>query len=351
MSNSKNNIRLRLLSYGVIAYMLMAFAWWSVLLFTKNRDAFYAKRDLLRIGMIAEGLVAKNDEFFNSFAYQALEKSYRRQEWMILGEASVFVFSLIIGIWLINRGYHKEVMLAKQRRNFLLSITHELKSPIASIKLVFETLFKHNLKREQLEKLTKTGLHETDRLYMLVEDLLLSAKLETAYQPILEDFDLSEMLQDLISKLQTKYPTASFHYKEEIYDATLLADKSGLTSVALNLLENAIKYSPESPQIDVRLSQYNGNLCFEIADRGIGIEDKEKKQIFEKFYRVGNEDTRKTKGTGLGLYIVEQIVKAHDGTIEVLDNKPRGTIFRVELPIKGNGRTGEWENGVINRTS
>lgn len=333
--NSKTNIRLRLVSYGVIAYMLMAFAWWSVLLFTKNRDAFYAKRDLLRIGMVAEGLISNNEEFFASPRYQMLERQYRRQEWMIFGEALFFVLSLVGGIWLINRGYHKEVMAAKQRRNFLLSITHELKSPLASIRLVLETLLKRGqLRREQVEKLAENGLFETDRLHMLVEDLLLSAKLETAYQPYTEPINLADLLQDLIDKLQTKYPKVEFSYCEDVHDSTIIGDKSGLTSVALNLLENAVKYSPDQPQIDVRLLQNNGKLRFDVADHGIGISDKEKALIFEKFYRVGSEDTRKTKGTGLGLYIVDQIVRAHHGTISVLDNEPRGTIFSIELPTR-----------------
>ncbi len=329
-----NNIQLRLLSYVVIAYMLMAFAWWSILLFTKNRDAFYAKRDLLRIGMIAEGLIKNDSDFYASSAYRALENSYRRQEWMILGESAVFVFSLIIGIWLINRGYHKEVLAAKQRRNFLLSITHELKSPIASIKLIFETFARRELPREQAAKLIKTGLQETDRLYTLVEDLLLSAKLETAYQPHLEKIDMAELLEDLIEKMRAKYPQTTFRFEEDVVNPMLLGDRSGLTSVAINLLENAVKYSPDKPIVDARLIQHNGTLRFEVADQGIGIPDNEKKQIFEKFYRVGSEDTRKTKGTGLGLYIVDQIVKAHRGVIQVLDNQPQGTIFRIELPLK-----------------
>ncbi len=333
--NSPNNIRLRLLSYVVIAYLLLAFAWWSVLLFTKNRDTFYARRDLLRILLVADGRIKTDEEFYQSPAFQDLEKHYRWQEWMILGEASVFVFSLVIGIWLINRGYNKEVMAAKQQRNFLLSITHELKSPIASIKLVLETMLKRDLKREQQKKLMNTAWFETDRLHMLVEDLLLSAKLETAYQPYLEPVDLSVLLQDLVHKLQMKYPAAVFHYDEQVENPIITGDKSGLTSVALNLLENAVKYSPKNPKIQLNLKQQNGTIQLEVADHGIGISDKEKAHIFEKFYRVGNEEIRQTKGTGLGLYIVEQIVKAHHGSIEVLDNEPKGTIFRVEIGRMG----------------
>jgi signal transduction histidine kinase len=199
--------------------------------------------------------------------------------------------------------------------------------------LVLETLLKRELPREQQSKLMNTAWFETDRLHMLVEDLLLSAKLETAYQPYLEPLNLSELLQDLVYKLRLKYPAAAFHYRAKVDNPNLTADKSGLTSVALNLLENAVKYSPGSPHIDVRLEQLNGSLLFEVADQGIGIPDKEKTQIFEKFYRVGNEEIRQTKGTGLGLYIVEQIVKAHHGAITVLNNEPKGTIFRIEIPV------------------
>ncbi|MDZ4683389.1 MAG: HAMP domain-containing sensor histidine kinase [Saprospiraceae bacterium] len=329
----KQNIQLRLLSYGVIAYMMMAFAWWSVLLFVKNNDAFEAKRDLLRIGMVAEGLVANDAEFYQTPRYIELARQYYRQEWMIVGEASVFIVSLVIGIWLINRGYHREVMAAQQRRNFLLSITHELKSPIASIKLVLETLLKRQLTKEQSDKISQSALRESDRLNDLVNDLLLSARLETAYQPYTEELDLSALLRDLIQKLQEKYPKVAFLLKEDAPVGLVRADKSGITSVALNLLENAVKYSPESPKIEMRLMRHNGTITWEVTDNGIGIEDKEKVRVFEKFYRIGNEDTRQTKGTGLGLFIVKEVVRAHGGNIVIVNNQPKGSVFRVILPV------------------
>jgi len=331
----KRNLRLRLLSYGVIAYMMLAFAWWSILLFIKNRDAFYAKRDLLRIGMVAEGLVSNNEEFQEQPVYRELYRQYQSQEWMILGEAAVFMISLVIGVWLINRGYHKEMMAAQQRRNFLLSITHELKSPIASIRLVLETLQKRQLAPQQFNKLTDNALMETERLNTLVNDLLLSAKLESAYQPHAEPIDLGELLEDLIQQLESKYPRVQFSFRQENDISYISGDKLGLTSVALNLLENAVKYSGNEAVIEVSIRQEGGKVQFDVADRGIGIEDKEKGRIFQKFYRVGSEDTRKTKGTGLGLYIVDQIIRAHNGTIVVKDNQPRGTVFHVELPVAG----------------
>jgi signal transduction histidine kinase len=331
---NRQNIQLRLLSYAVIAYMMMAFGWWSILLFTKNRDAFSAKRDLMRIGMVAEGLVQTDEEFYASTSFQNLSDQYRRQEYMILGEASVFVVSLVLGVWLINRGYYKEMMAAQQRRNFLLSITHELKSPIASIQLVLETFLRRMLTKELSERLTNNALKETERLNVLVNDLLLSAKLETAYTPHNEPLDLAELVEDLVEKLRDKYPNAQFELELAHDLPYFIGDKMGMTSVALNLLENAVKYSGVNPLIKARLVQKNNQtIQLEVADQGIGIAEKEKKRVFDKFYRVGSEDTRTTKGTGLGLYIVDQIVKAHHGHIQIRDNPPRGTVFVIDLPM------------------
>lgn len=330
------NIRLRLLSYVVIAYMLIAFAWWSILLYTKNQDAFLAKTELLYATMIAEGSINAKDsrlDFYKAPAFLDLKAKYDRQELMIFGEAVVFILSLIIGVWLINRGYNKEIVANEQRRNFLLSITHELKSPIASIRLILETFLKRKLSPEQLQKFSASGLKETERLHTLVNDLLLSAKLETAYQLHLESLQLESLFADIIHTLQNKYPKVDFNYQIKTAIPSIAGDKAGLTSVALNLLENAVKYSPkEEIVIELNLYQEKESIIFEVIDQGFGIPEKEKKRIFDKFYRVGNEDTRKTKGTGLGLYIVREIVKAHLGNITVFNNRPRGTIFKIELP-------------------
>lgn len=331
----QRNFQLRLLSFAVIAYMLMAFTWWTILLFSKNRDAFDSRQELLRMEMIEKNLLPNGRAFHTTAPYQALKKHYRRQEQMIIGEAIVFVLSLVAGIWFINRGYHKEMVAALQRRNFLLSITHELKSPIASIRLVLETFLKRELGREQAGKLTLNALKDTERLHLLVENLLLSAKLESAYQPDYTAVYLPELLDEIIAKLRDKYPAARFSctFQEDI--PHWYGDKLGFTSIALNLLENAIKYADQqAPQITARLtySEKKTGFILEVADQGPGIPDVAKRKVFNKFYRLGNEDTRNSKGTGLGLYIVDQVVKAHKGKIKVSDNFPKGTIFEVYLP-------------------
>ena len=332
----KQNIRIRLLSYLVIAYMILAFFWWSILLFNKNRDAFRAKSQLMKIEMIEHGEIKDNAHFLKSAQYTSLSKHYTRQEWMIVGEAIVFVISLVLGVYFINRGYNKEMIASQQSRNFLLSITHELKSPIASIRLVLETLLKRELPREKTNQLQVNALKETERLNTLVNNLLFSAKLESTYQANKEPLDLHELLEEIITKLNDKYPDATFTFKQEGEMPYFQGDKMGMISVALNLLENAVKYSGNGGKanIEAHLSmQGDEQIKLEIKDQGVGIPEKEKKQIFRKFYRVGNEDTRTAKGTGLGLYIVDQIIRAHSGQISVHDNVPKGSVFEILLPI------------------
>lgn len=310
--------------------MLIAFAWWSVLLYSKNKDAYYAKVELLKMGMSAEGIFHSNEHFLHSKDYLELTKKYKRQEWMIFGEASVFIVSLVIGIWLINRGYNKEIEIAHQRRNFLLSITHELKSPIASIRLVLETFLKRNLKPEQIQRFGKNAIKDSERLNELVNNLLFAAKLETAYQPQLESIHLDELVNDLVNSMSEKFPTVIFSKNIQNDVSTMEGDQNGMVSIITNLIENAVKYNfTDQPKINIDLEEKNGKITLEISDNGIGISDKEKKRIFERFYRVGNEDTRTTKGTGLGLYIVSQIVKAHHGKVTVADNHPKGTVFKI----------------------
>jgi len=329
----EGNIRLRILSYVVIAYMMLAFGWWSVLLFTKNQDAFNAKKDKMALLMVANGSIRTQSDLEATEAYQVLYQDYKKQEWMIFGEVLVFTIILVIGVVLINRGYNKEIRSAKQRRNFLLSITHELKSPIASIRLVLETFQKRQLKTAQKEQLLRNALSETERLNRLVNDLLLSARLETAYQPNREMVDLPALLQDLVQMLDSKYPQRPFPLAIDDEIPYFMGDQMGLTSVIINLLENAVKYSPIDAPVETSLLFEGQAIRLLIKDEGIGVTDKEKKQIFNKFYRVGSEDTRRTKGTGLGLYIVQQIVEAHGGSISIRDNVSKGSVFEVRLPV------------------
>ncbi len=326
-------LNLKVLSNIVIVYMLCAFAWWSALLYIKNKDAFEAKANLMQLLMLGKKEVNSEEEFKLHKNYLDLKYKYKKQEWMILGEASIFISSLIFGIWLINRGHKIEVSAEQQTRNFLLSITHELKTPLASIKLTLETMLKRDLKKESRDTLSGNAVKEIDRLNNLVNDLLLAAKVETFYQPHKENFDVEELLSDIIHDFEDRHEDLKVDFVKPDKAVFILGEKQGLASAFENLLENARKYSFDDVKINVMLASKDNKVFVSFADKGIGIVDADKKKVFEKFYRVGSEDTRKAKGTGLGLYIVNEVIKAHNGKIAISDNQPKGTVFKIILPV------------------
>ena len=308
-------------------YMITAFVWWAILLIKKNEEIYYTKTAL-----------AKMEQQFLEIEDRTLSQEIINQErsgqrLMIWGEGAVFTLTLLIGIWLINSAHHREIATSKQQRNFLLSITHELKSPIASIRLALDTFLKRELNNGQIMKLSTGALQETERLNGMVNDLLLSAKMENRYELNLVSINLSELVDQQILLFSKMHPNVNFKQKSQNSSILLRGDQQGISLVISNLFENAIKYNfSNHKELIINILQENKKIIIEISDNGNGIPEKDKNKIFDKFFRAGNEETRKTKGTGLGLYIVKEIVKSHSGKIEVKPNAPKGTIFKVSLP-------------------
>jgi signal transduction histidine kinase len=318
--------------YLVIFYVLSAAGWWSYLLYLKNEDALTSKKELLWYAMKDNGITDRQF-YLESVEYTKLEERYSRQNKMILGEGIVLLLLTILGIGRIAKSRQKELELANQQRNFLLSITHELKSPIAAIKLILQTFQKRKLTPEQTQMLTTNALKDTERLHKLVKDLLLAARVDGGYQYIYEEVDLLELIVEAVGYCQTQYKGVIQLTGEKDIILLQKVDKSTLLSVFVNLITNAIKYAPNTETIEVFVNKNKDTVVVQIKDQGIGIAKEEKEKVFDKFYRVGNEDTRQTKGTGLGLYITQKIIIAHKGRIMIKDNPPQGTIFEVELPI------------------
>lgn len=326
--------KLPLATYPIILYLVFAFGWWGTLLLAKENQSFEARAELIALRTaVSRGTDAGND-YTQTDEYRALVKTHERQRYMIFGEAAFIFISMGIGLFLLYRTVTKEIGAAEQQRNFLLSITHELKSPLAGIRLILETFQKRTgLAPELQKKLSTNALTETDRLTALVNDLLLSAKLESAYQLNEEPIDLGELVQDASERVGIKYKTAKINVDIEPDLPPVTGDRLGLMSVAVNLLENAAKYSQPEPVIHTSVQRGGGSeLVWEVKDNGMGIPAKLKKRVFTKFYRVGNEDTRSTKGTGLGLFIVKELVSMHGGQLELTDNPDGGTIMRIFLP-------------------
>ncbi|HNL39701.1 MAG TPA: HAMP domain-containing sensor histidine kinase [Saprospiraceae bacterium] len=322
-------ISLKWVSRLVIFYIVLAFGWWALHQLNEGRRLFEVELALLESKYKGRGV--NLTQLQESAEYQKIERYWHKQQRMVWTEGLVMTLCLAFGLWMINRAANREVMLARQSRNFMLSITHELKSPISALRLTLETLGRRELQREQIEKLCQNGLRDATRLQHLVEDLLLAARLEDNWRPLVEPVDISPIVHDCVANLQTRFPAADIRSVIPDNFPLIQADKSGLTAVIQNLLENAVKYSPAGAPVEFRAAKSNGKVHITVADRGIGIPNGEKEAVFEKFYRIGNEEVRNATGTGLGLYIVRQVVRAHGGRIWVTDNQPNGTVFTVEL--------------------
>ncbi|TJZ61356.1 GHKL domain-containing protein [Sphingobacterium olei] len=249
---------------------------------------------------------------------------------MIFGEGMIFMFIFIWGALRLKRQFKEEYRTHQQQQNFLLAVTHELKSPLASVKLYLQTIQKRDLDREQQRMFLSNSLKDIERLDYLVENVLLATKLENrSFSFPKEDFNMSELVADVVDRLQKNACKTEIIKPHVEQNVILHADKFAITNVVTNLIENAVKYSPPCAHIEVNLFPRENSLIFSVSDHGIGVSDEEKKLIFNKFYRVGNESTRKTKGTGLGLYIVKTVLQKHNASIKVKDNHPSGSIFEV----------------------
>jgi signal transduction histidine kinase len=166
----------------------------------------------------------------------------------------------------------------------------------------------------------------------MVENMLLASKIDNrSYTFPKASFNLSVLVDSIVNRLQI----TKCDCNQQIIDAEIepkieiTGDKFALTSVVTNLIENAVKYSSPCSAVGVKLFSKDDKVYLEVADHGIGIADNEKTRIFDKFYRVGSEDTRNTKGTGLGLYIVKEVLDKHKASIRVRDNRPAGSVFEV----------------------
>jgi signal transduction histidine kinase len=250
---------------------------------------------------------------------------------MIMGEGAVFLFLLGVGAYFIHASIKKEDKLHEQQQNFLLSVTHELKSPLAAIKLSLQTIVKRDLERQMQLSLINNSLKDIERLDDLVENMLLATKIESkTYSFPKEDFDFSDLVTKITDRLQVHSCGCEQIIKSHIQQGiNIEGDKFALSSVVTNLVENAVKYSGPCAEITVELCQNGGKPKLIVADKGLGIPDSEKMHIFDKFYRVGDENVRKSKGTGLGLFIVKEVLQNHDADISVKDNVPHGAIFEV----------------------
>jgi len=302
-----------------MVYLIVAFSWWAILLNQKNDENYALKMQL--------------SEYIKTVNKEQIASIHKKQQNMIISEGVVFGISIILGFLLIGRAFQSKLKLNQRLNDFLLSITHELKTPIATVKLVNKTLQREDLSETQKQSLLDTGWEETLRLESQVNNLLTAAQIEQSYKFNLQETNLDALLQEKTNRYHKTYPSRTIKYQGMPGVAAKL-DKESFEKVIDNLVSNAVKYSSESDAVELSLHNNADKATIQIKDQGAGIEESELKNIWKKFYRIGNENTRETQGTGLGLWITKAIVDAHDGSISVTNNKPRGSIFIIKLPTR-----------------
>lgn len=248
---------------------------------------------------------------------------------MIIGEGAVFLILLLIGIWQIRRSIRKELKLSERQNNFLLSVTHELKTPLAANKLYLQTIKKRDLSKEQTDDLLKKAIDENVRLERMIDNILNATRLENNRMIIEKEIiDFGQF----ITVIQERYNSLLDKSIIELDIDTqieVFADRFMLETIFNNLIENALKYAGKDQAITLYSSKKDNFIEFGVKDLGPGVPKELKSEIFKKFFRVGNEEVRTQKGTGLGLFIVSQLVKMHNGTLVCEDNVPNGINFRI----------------------
>ncbi|MFZ1523836.1 MAG: HAMP domain-containing sensor histidine kinase, partial [Saprospiraceae bacterium] len=224
----------------------------------------------------------------------------------------------------------------KKQKNFLLSITHELKTPITSIGLISETLIRRKLNPDAQALMLESIRIENKRLESLVSNLLMATQLDNNYVFNFEKVSPLELLEKINKTISITFPDVRIELKHKENTQEIECDVESIISVFSNIIQNSIKYSDSPAIIQIDIKNYKTQVEIIFSDQGSGIPENEKTKVLQQFYRIGNEDTRKTNGTGLGLYIVKKIVEGHKGSIVIKDNVPKGTSISIILPINQN---------------
>ena len=325
LSNNFKIKRLRtiyILYWFLLTYVIAALVFWFIALNQQNIELSRYRLDM----------IDKNDENYDHEIRNIYDVKNRKTT-QYLGEGITFFLLIVAGAVFVFRVIKRQLYQSQQQQHFMMAITHELKTPIAVIKLNLETLQKRTLNPEQQQKLISSTIQEADRLNALCNNILLTSQIEAGgYNVIKEKINLAELAKACAHDFITRYPIRKIetHLEDEIF---VTGDKMLLQLAVNNLLDNAIKYSGKEDIVLLRIDADKNLVKLRVSDEGPGILPPDKNKIFEKYYRGSS---RQTKGTGLGLYLTKKIVEQHNGSINVADNLPHGSIFEISFATLEN---------------
>lgn len=259
----------------------------------------------------------------------------------LLAVGTVFLGLVLVGVVLYLIISIKEIRLNQRQSNFIDSVTHELKSPLASLKLCLQTLSRRQVSEQQAADFHRFMLDDLERLDSLINHMLDAAKLDTTQlsDAELADVDISEMLMNAATLACRRNHAPPEAVTLDLRPCVVRARAIDIEMIVRNLIDNAVKYAGTPPQVEVDAwPDGRGHVIVRVADNGAGIPLQYRSKIFTRFFRIGSELTRMKTGTGLGLFIVRTLVKRLKGTVKVYGRGSKsGTVFEVELP----GRSGD----------
>ncbi|MFY8203247.1 MAG: sensor histidine kinase [Sediminibacterium sp.] len=310
----------RIIYWLFLTYMVAAFIWWYVALVQQNELLTATKIETLTAkGQIDQQHIANIEAFA------------ARKTKQYIGEGLTFLLLFLLGAIYVYRSLLKQLKYSTLQQNFMMAVTHELKTPIAVTQLNLETIVKRDLQPEQQQHLIQNTLKETRRLDALCNNILLASQFEMGqFENSKQLVDLSTIAVQCIQSFEERYSNRKCI---GLIDAAIQLQGEPLLLQLMinNLLDNANKYAAPETDIFIDLHLVGKDIELTVKDQGIGIALEERSKVFDKFYRVGAEQTRSTKGTGLGLYLCKKIVTFHAGSIFVKPNQPKGSIFVVQF--------------------
>jgi signal transduction histidine kinase len=275
---------------------------------------------------------------------EIISRYVSRRRWIYGTTLALLVAGMVLGVILVLRDLSREQRLSRLRTDFVANVTHELKTPLTSIRMFAETLRMRRTQNEaEQQECLDVIISETQRLSRLISTVLDFSKIERGQKQYrMAEVNVSEVAQSTLNTLKYSLEEQGFALEAEIEpQVRALGDADALEQAMLNLIDNAVKYSHRNKSVRIGLWTRDGRIFFRVADKGIGIPQGDQNRIFEKFYRAHAGNKRDTGGVGLGLTVVQHIVEAHQGKIEVESKVGEGSSFTIILPKFQESAPGE----------
>lgn len=269
-----------------------------------------------------------------------VEEAVNKRKNQSLLALGLLMVVMILGIFLVFRNIQQEMKLAQKKADFVSNVSHEIRTPLALINMFAETLLMDRVKTEEKKKeyygiITK----EVSRLTNMINRILSFSKIEASKRTYEKrHLDLNMVVHDVFNTYSYHLENNGFQYVLKPYEGELHinADQEAVIEVLVNLIDNAMKYSLDAKQVIIETGLKGKKAFVSVKDHGMGIPKNQLDKLFEKFYRVPNGDVHDTKGSGLGLTIVEHIMDAHDGEVEVQSTQGKGSTFKLFFPLNKN---------------